>query len=136
MLDPCLDGSQHFRTNAGRQVDGVDVSGQEGPHSLRVQVEFYRNFVYSAGAVVPKHGLYGTARPLGVSCGALKRHVDRRARHARARPAVSFVELPRAAAETSVIEIEGAGTTVRLRVSGLALSDLAAFARQLVGAAS
>jgi len=90
----------------------------------------------AAVALVPEQGLYGTARALGVSYGALKRHVERRDRDERARPVVSFVELPAVAAETSVIEVEGAGTTVRLRVHGLALSDLAAFARQLAGAAS
>jgi len=90
----------------------------------------------AAVALVPEQGLYGTARALGVSYGALKRHVERHDRDERARPLVRFVELPPVAAETSVIEIEGAGTTVRLRVHGLALSDLAAFARQLAGAAS
>lgn len=90
----------------------------------------------AAVALVPAHGLYGTARALGISYGALKRHVGRHDRDERARTAVRFVELPPVATETSVIEIEGGGTTVRLRVHGLALADLAAFARQLAGAAS
>lgn len=90
----------------------------------------------AAVALVPEQGLYGTARALGVSYGALKRHVERHDRDERVRPDVRFVELPPVAAEVSVIEIEGAGTTVRLRVPGLALSELAAFARRLAGAAS
>jgi hypothetical protein len=90
----------------------------------------------AAGALVPEHGLYGTARALGVSYGALKRHVGRRDRDEHARTAVRFVELPPVVTETSVIEIEGAGTTVRLRVPGLELSDLAVFVRQLAGAGS
>lgn len=92
----------------------------------------------AAAALVPEHGLYGTARALGVSYGALKRHVgrSRRDRDEPTRTAVRFVELPPVVRETSVIEIEGAGPTVRVRVQGLALSDLAAFARQLAGAGS
>ena len=90
----------------------------------------------AAAGLVPEHGLYGTARALGVSYGALKRHVGRRHRDASAGTAVRFVELPPVAPETSVIEIDGAGTTVRLRVHGLALADLAALARQLAGAGS
>lgn len=92
----------------------------------------------AAAALVPEHGVYGTARALGVSYGALKRHARPResARHERGR--ARFVELPPAVvADPYVIEIEGAGRpTVRVRVTGVSLAELATFTRVVAGATS
>ncbi len=92
----------------------------------------------AAVALVPEHGVYGTARMLGVSYGALKQHIDRHDDEPRERPRARFVELPPTpAADGYVIDIEGAaGTTVRVRLNGVALSELAEFTRLVVGATS
>jgi len=91
----------------------------------------------AAVTLVADHGLYGTARTLGVSYGALKRHVERAGRE-RARPRARFVELPSTpGAAAYVIEIEGAaGTTVRVRLNGVPLAEVADFTRLVAGAAS
>jgi hypothetical protein len=87
-------------------------------------------------ALVPEHGLYGTARALGVSYGALKRHVDQQAGASRARATTRFVELP-PASPTYVIDIEGAaGPRVRVQLNGPTLVEVAGFARAVVGAPS
>jgi len=88
-------------------------------------------------ALVPEHGLYGTARALGVSYGALKQHVDHDGPED-ARPRARFVELPApSVGDAYVIDIEGVtGSTVRVRLNGLPLSDLAMFTRLVVGLAS
>jgi len=90
----------------------------------------------AAMALVPEHGVYGTARTLGLSYGALKQHVDGPDRPAGAHlPA--FVELPRPLGhDACVIEVAGAGTTVRLRLNGLTLTDLAELTRLVAGIAS
>jgi hypothetical protein len=93
----------------------------------------------AAVALVPEHGVYGTARVLGVSYGALKQHVDRHTDEPRERPRAQFVELlpPAPAADGYVIDIEGAaGTTVRVQLHGVVLSELAEFTRLVVGATS
>ena len=48
----------------------------------------------------------------------------------------SFVELPAPADPAYVIEVEGAHTTVRLRLNGIALTDLATLTRLVVGPAA
>ena len=89
-------------------------------------------------ALVPEHGLYGTARALGISYGALKQHVDRHDGRARAHTRERFVELrPAPVADGYVIEIDGpAGTTVRVRLNGVALAEVADFTRRVAGARS
>ena len=92
-----------------------------------------------AVALVPEYGVYGTARMLGVSYGALKQHVARQADDAHERPKAQFVELPSPipAADGYMIDIEGAaGTTVRVRLNGVALSELAEFTRLVVNPTS
>ena len=89
----------------------------------------------AAVALVPEHGLYGTARALHLDYGALKAHVE--ATGEPERVASGFVELPAPIplpSDRCILEIAGAGTTVRVRLNGLALPALAAFARLVVGA--
>ena len=86
-------------------------------------------------ALVPEHGLYGTARALHLDYGALKAHVE--ATGEQEHVASGFVELPAPISlpsDSCIMEIAGAGTTVRVRLNGLALPALAAFARPVVGA--
>ncbi len=88
-------------------------------------------------ALVPEYGLYGTARALGVSYGALKRQVDRRDDE-REHTSARFIELPPTpVANGYVIEIDsGAGTMVRVRLNGLPLSEVAEFTRRVAGTTS
>lgn len=89
----------------------------------------------AAVALVPEHGLYGTARALHLDYGALKAHV--KVTGTQARVTSGFVELPapaRLPSDSCLMEIVGPGTTVRVRLNGLALPALAAFARLVVGA--
>jgi len=97
-----------------------------------------RRLVAAAVALVPEHGIYATARALGISYGALKRHVDQRRPHPRRRRKARFVELPLTpVAAGPVIELDnGAGLTLRVRLDGVALADVATFARLLTGGAS
>jgi hypothetical protein len=91
----------------------------------------------AAVALVPEHGLYGTARALHLDYGTLKRRVDALDRDARDRMTASFIALPPATdRDACVIEVEGARTTVRLRLNGLALTDLAELTRLVVGPAA
>jgi hypothetical protein len=92
----------------------------------------------AAAALVPEHGVYGTARALGISYGGLKRHVRPGEGARDERGGVRFVELPPAVvADPYVIEIEGAGRpTVRVRLPGVSLAELAAFTRGVAGASS
>ena len=92
----------------------------------------------AAVALVPEHGLYGTARGLHLDYGALKRQVDRRARESPARISLEFLELPSAPlVEPTVIEIDRpGGPTVRVRLPGRSLAELADFARRVAGEAS
>ena len=90
----------------------------------------------AAVALVPEHGVYGTAQTLGLSYGALKQHVGPDRQAGEPLPA-AFVELPRPLGhEAWVIEVAGARTTVRLRLQGLTLTDLAEFTRLVAGTAS
>jgi len=85
----------------------------------------------AAIALVPEHGLYGTARALHLDYGVLKQHVTASDRD-HVTPA--FVELaPSSDRDACLIEIEGARTTMRFHLKGLALTDLAAFTRLVVG---
>jgi hypothetical protein len=92
----------------------------------------------AAVALVPAHGLSGTARALRLGYGALKQHVEAASGRPRRRQA-AFLELavpPAPRRDAWAIEIEGAGTIVRLRLNDLALTDLAEFTRRVVGAAA
>ena len=91
----------------------------------------------AAVGLVPRHGLYQTARALHLDYGALKRHVEAAAPTRPASPP-AFVELtipPARAAAACVFEVEGPGGTlrVRVRVPPLPVSDLAALGRRLAG---
>lgn len=85
----------------------------------------------AAVELVSAHGLSGTARALGVRYGALKRQVERDGRE-RPRPRARFVELPPGpVADGYLIEIaRGAGLTLRVRLHGLPLSEVADFTRR------
>jgi hypothetical protein len=89
-----------------------------------------------AVALARQQGLYRTARALHLDYGGLKAHVEAAdGRGGAGRP--TFVELAGSSLGdrgTSVIELTGPGGTVRLRVPGLALADLATLSRRLVGA--
>lgn len=84
-------------------------------------------------AVARQDGLYRTARALGLDYGAVRRHVEA-AEAAGARP--TFVELPSPPSGEYVIELDGQHGTVRLRVPGIPLSDLATLGRLLAGVAA
>lgn len=91
----------------------------------------------AAVALVPEHGLYGTARALHLDYGTLKRHVEGSGDHVRPSAPSGFVELTGPlplARDAWLIEIEGVRATVRVRLNGLALTDLADFTRLVVGA--
>jgi hypothetical protein len=84
----------------------------------------------AAAAVARQDGLYRTARALRLDYGALKRHVAAAdAGGARA----TFVELPSRPSGETVIELDGRHATVRVRVPGMRLSDLATLGRLLAG---
>jgi hypothetical protein len=88
-----------------------------------------------AVALARQQGLYRTARALHLDYGGLKAHVEATDRRGGGRP--TFVELAGSSVAdrgTSVIELTGPGGTVRLRVPGLTLADLATLSRRLVGA--
>lgn len=89
----------------------------------------------AAVALVSEHGLCGTARALGVSYGALKRHVEAREQAQRADARNGFVELSPGGpvAADHVVEIaQAAGVTVRVRLNGVALAELAEFTRRVL----
>lgn len=92
----------------------------------------------AAVALVPRHGLYQTARGLRINYGALKEHVAAAGPARTARPGVpsGFVELagrPPADRDEYVIEIDGPRATLRLRLPGMAITDLAQLSRALAG---
>ena len=90
----------------------------------------------AAVALVAEHGLYATARALHLDYGALKQHVHAPSDQARGRVPSKFLELPGPpppVRDACVIEIEGPRSTVRLRLNGLALTELADFTRMVVG---
>lgn len=83
--------------------------------------------------LVPEHGLYGTARALGLSYGALKQHVEDPDGQPR-ESSPTFVELPRPPVGSCVIEIDGGGPIVRVRFEGVPLPEVAAFTRLVTDA--
>ena len=88
-------------------------------------------------ALVRQHGLYQTARALRVDYGALKQHVETADKADRARPTHAFIEIAGSTLIDRgewVIELAGPRATVRIRVAGLALSDVATLSRTLAGA--
>ncbi|HEV2283618.1 MAG TPA: hypothetical protein VGX75_14640 [bacterium] len=89
-----------------------------------------------AVALARQQGLYRTARALRLDYGGLKHHVEAAdGRRGAGRP--TFVEVAGSTLTdlgSCVIELTGPGGTVRLRVPGLALADLAALTRTLAGA--
>ena len=85
---------------------------------------------------MPEHGLYGTARALQLDYGTLKRHVEATGGATRASVSAGFVELSApspAGHDTWLLEIAGARTTVRCRLNGVAITDVAHFTRLVVG---
>ena len=87
----------------------------------------------AAVALVPQRGLYGTARGLRLDYGNLKRHVEAADR---AGVPAGFVELPSAAPvrDACVLALEGPRATVRLRLTGVAIAEIAHLARMMAGA--
>ena len=89
-----------------------------------------------AVALARQEGLYRTARALHLDYGGLKAHVEGAdGRGGAGRPAL--VEVAGSALTdlgACVIELTGSRGTVRLRVPGLALAELATLARTLAGA--
>jgi hypothetical protein len=84
----------------------------------------------AAVALARQDGLYRTARALGLDYASLKRHVAG-GNAAGARP--TFVELPARPLVEYVIEIDGRQATVRVRVPGMPLADLARLGQLLAG---
>lgn len=90
-----------------------------------------------AVAVARAHGLYHTCRALRLDYGTLKRHVEAADASGRAHPTPAFVEYAGSTLSdlgACAIEFTGPRGTVRIRVPGLALADLATLSRTLVGA--
>jgi hypothetical protein len=91
----------------------------------------------NAVALARQQGLYRTARALRLDYGGLKAHVETPVALGGIPRPPAFVELSGSTLTdlgTCVIELTGPGGTVRLRVPGLALADLATLSRTLVGA--
>ena len=89
-----------------------------------------------AVALARQHGLYETARALPIHYGALKQHLEAADRPGVAGARSRFVELtptPATACGDCVIEVDGPRTTVRLRLPGIELPDLARLSRALAG---
>lgn len=88
----------------------------------------------AAVAAARRHGLYPTAQGLRVDYGALKKHLDA-ADSDQARAATAFVELvperPMTPADPvgCVVERTGPAGSTRMRVTGLAPSELMTLAR-------
>lgn len=89
-----------------------------------------------AVTVARQRGLYQTARALPIHYGGLKRHLEAAGRAATANARSEFVELrpmDPSADGGCVIELDGVGTTVRVRLHGVGLSDLARVSRAIAG---
>lgn len=89
-----------------------------------------------AVALARQHGVYETARALPIHYGALKRHLEAADRTAGARERSRFVEvtpMPPTVGGDAVIEIDGPRATVRIRLHGMALPDLARLSRVIAG---
>ena len=127
-----------IRTTSRRSLDLTDVRGRlDRWRRTRAHARSpIPNALWAdAVALARQQGLYRTARALHLDYGGLKAHVEAADGRGAGRP--TFVELAGstlADAGASVIELTGPDGTVRLRVSGLALADLATLSRRLVGA--
>lgn len=91
----------------------------------------------NAVALARQQGLYQTARALRLDYGGLKEHVEAVDARGGTRRTPAFVEFAGSTLtdlSTCVIELTGPRGTVRLRVPGLALADLATLSRTLAGA--
>jgi hypothetical protein len=89
-----------------------------------------------AVALARQYGVYETARALPIHYGALKQHLEAADRPAGPRERSGFVELtpiPPTACDDCVIEVEGPRSTVRLRLQGIGLADLARLSRAMTG---
>jgi len=89
-----------------------------------------------AVALARQHGLYETARALPIHYGALKQHRDAADRTAVPRQRSRFVEFTPIGASAGgdcVIEIVGPLASVRIRVHGMGLPDLARLSRVIAG---
>jgi len=89
-----------------------------------------------AVALARQYGVYETARALPIHYGALKQHLEAADRTAVPRERSRFVELtpmPPAACDDSVIEVDGPRATVRIRLHGMGLPDLARLSRVIAG---
>ena len=89
-----------------------------------------------AVALARQHGVYETARALPIHYGALKQHLEAADRTAVPRERSRFVELPPmppTVGGDSVIEMDGPRGTVRIRVHGMGLPDVARLSRVLAG---
>lgn len=128
-----------IRTTSRRPLDLTDVRRRldrwrrtRGHARSRIPKALWTDAV----ALARQQGLYRTARALHLDYGGLKAHVEAAdGRGGAGRP--TFVELAGSSLAdrgACVIELTGPGGTVRLRVPGLALADLAALSRRLVGA--
>jgi hypothetical protein len=89
-----------------------------------------------AVALARQDGLYQTACALPIHYGALKQHLEAADRAAVVGERSRFVELksiPPSACDDCLIEVEGPRTTVRLRLHGIGLPDLARLSRAIAG---
>ena len=89
-----------------------------------------------AVALARQYGVYETARALPIHYGALKQHLEAADRTAVPRERSRFVELtpmPPTACNDAVIEVDGPRTTVRIRLHGMELPDLARLSRVIAG---
>ena len=89
-----------------------------------------------AVALARQQGLYQTARALHLDYGGLKAHVEAADARGGTRRPPAFVEFAGSTLtdlSPCVIELTGPRGTVRLRVAGLALADLATLSRTLTG---
>lgn len=117
-------------------------------HGVRRRLERWRQTRPHARAPIPvavwaaavrlarQHGVYQTARALPIDYGALKAHVARAAGAAEVTGSPTFVELAPVTTREGrecVVEFDAPHGTTRLRVSGLAVSDLVALTRALSG---
>ena len=89
-----------------------------------------------AVALARREGLSQTARALPIHYGALKQHLDVADATAGVDARSGFVELspmPPMACDDCVLEVDGPRTTVRRRVHGIGISDLARLSRAIAG---
>ena len=89
-----------------------------------------------AVALARQYGVYETARALPIHYGALKQRLEAADRTAAAGERSRFVELtpmPPTVGDDAVIEVDGPRATVRIRLHGMALTDLARLSRVIAG---